>query len=67
MAAAMALGAQGAWTGSIWLTCAESDTQPWVIEKLLKAGYSDTVRSRAMTSRFFLPHALRRLSASASE
>ena len=51
MAAAMALGAQGAWTGSIWLTCAESDTQPWVIEKLLKAGYSDTVRSRAMTGK----------------
>ena len=51
MAAAMALGAQGAWTGSIWLTCAESDTQPWVVEKLLKAGYGDTVRSGAMTGK----------------
>ena len=51
MAAAMALGAQGAWTGSIWLTVAEADTQPWVVEKLLDAGYTDTVRSRAMTGK----------------
>ena len=28
MAAAMALGAQGVWTGSIWLTVAEADTNP---------------------------------------
>ena len=28
MAAALALGAQGVWTGSIWLTVAEADTQP---------------------------------------
>ena len=28
MAAALALGAQGAWTGSIWLTVAEADTSP---------------------------------------
>ena len=51
MAAAMALGAQGAWTGSIWLTVAESDTAPWVIENLLEAGFSDTVRSRSMTGK----------------
>ena len=40
MAAAMALGAQGAWTGSIWLTVAESDTEPWVVENLLAAGFT---------------------------
>ncbi|HEX4777400.1 MAG TPA: nitronate monooxygenase family protein, partial [Acidimicrobiia bacterium] len=51
MAAAIALGAQGAWTGSIWLTVTESETQPWVIENLLAAGFTDTVRSRAMTGK----------------
>ena len=30
MAAALALGAQGVWTGSIWLTVAEADTNPEV-------------------------------------
>ena len=35
MAAAMALGADGVWTGSIWLTVAESNTGPAVMEKLL--------------------------------
>jgi NAD(P)H-dependent flavin oxidoreductase YrpB (nitropropane dioxygenase family) len=51
MAAAIALGAQGAWTGSIWLTVSESSTQPWVIENLLAAGFADTVRSRSMTGK----------------
>ncbi len=51
MAAAMALGAQGVWTGSIWLTTAESDTSPVVIEKLLTASSRDTVRSRCMTGK----------------
>jgi NAD(P)H-dependent flavin oxidoreductase YrpB (nitropropane dioxygenase family) len=51
MAAALALGAQGAWTGSIWLTVAESETEPWVIESLLAAGPRDAVRSRAMTGK----------------
>lgn len=51
MAAAMALGAQGAWTGSIWLTVAEAETAPWVVENLLDAGFTDTVRSRAMTGK----------------
>ena len=47
----MALGAQGAWTGSIWLTVSEADTQPWVVENLLAAGFTDTVRSRSMTGK----------------
>ena len=51
MAAAMALGAQGVWTGSIWLTTAESDMQPMVVEKLLAATSRDTVRSRCMTGK----------------
>ncbi len=51
MAAAMALGAQGVWTGSIWLTVTESATEPWVVENLLAAGFTDTVRSRSMTGK----------------
>ncbi len=51
MAAALALGAQGVWTGSIWLTVAESETSPVVIDNLLAATSRDTVRSRAMTGK----------------
>ncbi len=51
MAAAMALGAQGVWTGSVWLTTEEAETQPVVKEKLLAATSSDTVRSRSRTGK----------------
>ncbi|MCU1449203.1 MAG: 2-nitropropane dioxygenase [Acidimicrobiales bacterium] len=51
MAAAMALGADGVWTGSVWLTVAESDMTPVIVEKLLAASSSDTVRSRSMTGK----------------
>jgi NAD(P)H-dependent flavin oxidoreductase YrpB (nitropropane dioxygenase family) len=51
IAAAIALGAQGAWTGSIWLTVQEADTEPHVVENLLEAGFTDAVRSRAMTGK----------------
>ena len=50
-AAALALGAQGVWTGSIWLTVAESDVSPVVRDKLLRAGPGDTVRSRSLTGK----------------
>jgi len=51
MAAAMALGAEGVWTGSIWLTTAESDYEPAMLEKLLAARSSDTVRSRCLSGK----------------
>jgi NAD(P)H-dependent flavin oxidoreductase YrpB (nitropropane dioxygenase family) len=51
MAAAMALGADGVWTGSIWLTVREADTGEALIEKLIAAGSRDTVRSRSMTGK----------------
>jgi NAD(P)H-dependent flavin oxidoreductase YrpB (nitropropane dioxygenase family) len=51
MAAAMALGAQGVWTGSVWLTTEEAETHPVVKEKLLAASSSDTVRSRCRTGK----------------
>ncbi|UDY34960.1 nitronate monooxygenase [Dermatobacter hominis] len=51
MAAGMALGAAGVWTGSIWLTVAESDASAVVTDKLLDATSGDTVRSRAFTGK----------------
>jgi NAD(P)H-dependent flavin oxidoreductase YrpB (nitropropane dioxygenase family) len=51
IAAALALGCEGAWTGSIWLTTAESDTGTMAMEKLLEAGARDTVRSRSWTGK----------------
>jgi NAD(P)H-dependent flavin oxidoreductase YrpB (nitropropane dioxygenase family) len=49
MAAAMAMGAAGAWCGSVWLTTAEAETNPVVKEKMLAASSRDTVRSRSRT------------------
>jgi NAD(P)H-dependent flavin oxidoreductase YrpB (nitropropane dioxygenase family) len=52
LAAALALGADGAWTGSIWLTSAETKMTPEVVkQKLLAATSRDTVRSRALTGK----------------
>ena len=51
MAAAFALGAQGVWCGSVWLTTEEAETPPVVKEKFLAAGSSDTVRSRSLTGK----------------
>ena len=51
IAAALAMGAQGVWTGSIWLTVAESDMTPLVIEKLIAADSTQTVRSRALSGK----------------
>jgi NAD(P)H-dependent flavin oxidoreductase YrpB (nitropropane dioxygenase family) len=51
VAAAMALGAQGVWCGSVWLTTAEAETDPVVKQKFLAATSSDTVRSRSLTGK----------------
>jgi NAD(P)H-dependent flavin oxidoreductase YrpB (nitropropane dioxygenase family) len=51
MAAAMALGAQGVWCGSVWLTTQEAETDPAVQRKMLAASSSDTVRSRSLTGK----------------
>jgi len=50
-AAAMALGAQGVWTGSVWLTVREAETSPLVKEKLFAAGPKDAVRSRSLSGK----------------
>lgn len=51
MAAVMALGAEGAWTGSVWLTTEEAETAPATKEKMLAATSRDTVRSRSRTGK----------------
>ncbi|MEU6366830.1 nitronate monooxygenase family protein [Streptomyces sp. NPDC046931] len=51
-AAALALGAQGVWLGSVWLTTTEAGLpSPLLVRKLLAAGSGDTVRSRALTGK----------------
>jgi NAD(P)H-dependent flavin oxidoreductase YrpB (nitropropane dioxygenase family) len=50
-AAAIALGADGVWTGSIWLAVKESDSPPALVEKILAAKSTDTVRSRAISGK----------------
>jgi len=49
--AALALGAQGVWCGSVWLTTEEAETHPVVKQKFLEAGLGDTVRSRSLTGK----------------
>ncbi len=51
VAAALALGAQGVWCGSVWLTTEEAETHPVVKQKFLAATSADTLRSRAKTGK----------------
>ncbi|MEL6258183.1 MAG: nitronate monooxygenase [Pseudomonadota bacterium] len=51
MAAAMAMGASGAWCGSVWLTTTEAETAPYVKEKMLEATSRDTIRSKSRTGK----------------
>ncbi|WP_432001927.1 NAD(P)H-dependent flavin oxidoreductase [Streptomyces sioyaensis] len=52
IAAGLALGAQGVWLGSVWLTCEEAELHSRrLTAKLLAAGPADTVRSRALTGK----------------
>ena len=52
MAAAMAMGAHGAWTGSVWLTSLEAETSPVIKEKLLSTGSSQTIRTKSRTGKY---------------
>ena len=51
MAACVAMGAAGAWTGSVWLTTEEAETAPYTVQKMLAATSRDTVRSPARTGK----------------
>src|SRR6201992_3137568 len=51
MAACMAMGAAGAWTGSVWLATVESETSEIFREKMIAASSRDAVRSRSRTGK----------------
>ena len=45
MAACMAMGAAGVWTGSVWLATVESETTEIFREKMIAASSRDAIRS----------------------
>lgn len=54
VAASLALGAQGVWTGSVWLTTEEYqnlNSNKGMTEAFLRAGSGDTTRSRVYTGK----------------
>ncbi|MGH9185774.1 MAG: nitronate monooxygenase [Acidimicrobiales bacterium] len=51
VAAALAMGAQGVWTGTLWLTVEEAEASPAQLETYLAATSRDTVRSRSWTGK----------------
>lgn len=54
VAASLALGAQGVWTGSVWLTTKEYEnlgSNPAMTEAFLRASSADTVRTRIYTGK----------------
>jgi NAD(P)H-dependent flavin oxidoreductase YrpB (nitropropane dioxygenase family) len=51
MAGAVAMGAVGAWTGSVWLTTEEAETAPHTVQKFLAATSRDTIRSTGRTGK----------------
>ncbi len=52
MAACMAMGAAGAWTGSVWLSTTESECSDIFREKMVAARSRDTVRSKGRTGKY---------------
>lgn len=55
LAAALAMGAQGVWTGTMWLTSSEhaAHMAPALVDKLLAATSSDTVVTRSESGKTF--------------
>jgi NAD(P)H-dependent flavin oxidoreductase YrpB (nitropropane dioxygenase family) len=51
MAACMAMGAAGVWTGSVWLATVESETTEIFREKMIEASSRDAVRSKSRTGK----------------
>jgi NAD(P)H-dependent flavin oxidoreductase YrpB (nitropropane dioxygenase family) len=51
IAAALAMGAQGVWSGTLWLTVEEADTPPGQMKSYLAATSRDTVRSKSFTGK----------------
>ena len=51
MAACMAMGAAGVWTGSVWLATIESETSEIFREKMIAASSRDAIRSKSRTGK----------------
>ena len=51
MAACMAMGAAGVWTGSVWLATIESETSETFREKMIAASSRDAIRSKCRTGK----------------
>jgi NAD(P)H-dependent flavin oxidoreductase YrpB (nitropropane dioxygenase family) len=51
IAAALALGAEGVWCGSVWLTTRQSDLTPEMKERLLAAESTDAILTKAYTGK----------------
>lgn len=51
VAASLALGAAGAWCGSVWLTTSEAESSAVVRERMLAAGSGDTTRTKSFTGK----------------
>jgi NAD(P)H-dependent flavin oxidoreductase YrpB (nitropropane dioxygenase family) len=51
MAGMMAAGAEGAWTGSVWLATTDSETSEAFRDKMISARSRDTVRSKSRTGK----------------
>ena len=51
MAACMAMGAAGAWTGSVWLATVEAETTEIFREKMIAASSREAIRSKGRTGK----------------
>lgn len=51
LAAALAMGADGVWTGTIWLATHESETEMFLKQRLVEAQSEDAVQSRATSGK----------------
>ena len=49
LAGAVALGAAGVWTGTLWLACRESDREMVIKEMIINAGVTDTRHSACIS------------------
>lgn len=52
MAGMMAMGAAGAWCGSVWLATTEAETHEVFREKMIAASSRDTIRSKYRTGKY---------------
>jgi NAD(P)H-dependent flavin oxidoreductase YrpB (nitropropane dioxygenase family) len=51
MAACMAMGAAGVWTGSVWLATVESETSEVFRQKMIEASSRDAIRTKTRTGK----------------